>query len=75
VIQLTKNHPIRLKYTLGPDGKEDVTEEVIEDFEPYSRFVYVRAATDADAQERLYEYMHKKKLADWKELQDGLVIE
>lgn len=74
VIVLTKDDPTRKKYTLAPDGTEHVIEEVIENFEPYSRVVYVQAVSEIEAQRKLFDYMRENRIEDWKNIKDGLYL-
>ena len=71
---LTKNEPIQKTYNLTTDGVEHVTETVIENFEPYSRVIYVLAETNRDAQLKLYGYMWANQIQDWKDIKDGTIL-
>lgn len=75
VIVLTKDDPIRKKYMLASDGTELVIEEVIENFTPYSRVIYVQAVSEIDAQRRLFDYMRENGIEDWKDVKDGTYLQ
>ena len=75
VIILTKNDPVRRRYELSTDLIERVSEEVIEDFEPYSRVLYVNAIAEAEAQRKLFDYMREHHIQDWWDLPDQLALD
>jgi hypothetical protein len=72
---LTKNEPVRKTYHLDEYGREHVVESVIEDFEPYSRTVYIIAESERDAQLRLFEHMRANYMQDWDEIEDGTILD
>ena len=72
---LTKNDPIQKTYRLADDGRECVEETIIENFEPYSRVIYVRGDTEEAAQRKLFEYMYEHGIQNWKDLDDGTILD
>jgi DNA-binding PadR family transcriptional regulator len=75
VIMLTKNEPIRKTYYLDETGQEQVEETFIEEFEPYSRVIYILAESEKDAQLKVFEHMRLNYMQDWNEIEDGTILD
>ena len=72
---LTKNEPIRKTYYLDEHGQERVEEIFIEEFEPYSRTIYVIADSEKEAQLKEFEHMRANYMQDRNELEDGTILD